>query len=208
MHRVHQCLLTAVATVSLLAGSAFAATDGFFLGLDFHTSTIDAVEETAAADSIDAFIDKNGGGVAFFLGYGITPSFPLRLNLAVAEHETSDPGLEFFYSSVTIEAAYLFRNGEPLRPYLLGGFGGFAVRSRKSVYDFEVSGPGIVFGAGMFYFLTDHFALDFALRGDLINWNKEKAIVTLPNGSQVIAETPVEGDGAAAKFLFGVSGWF
>ena len=65
-----------------------------------------------------------------------------------------------------------------------------------------------VVGTGIVYFLSEHFALDFALRGDLINWDKQKATLTFPNGSQAVVETPVEGDGAAAKFLFGVSVWF
>jgi opacity protein-like surface antigen len=207
MRRIRNSLLL-VGALLLACGEGAAATDGFFLGLDFHTSHIDAEDERAEAPTGSVFIDDNGGGVTFFLGYGITPSFPLRLNLSVAEHETSDTDVKFFYSSVTIEGAYLFRNGEPLRPYLLGGFGGFAVRSRQDDFDFETTGPGFVFGTGMVYFLSEHFALDFGLRGDLINWDKQRATLTFPNGSQAIVETPVEGDGAAAKFLFGVSGWF
>lgn len=208
MHRVRSCCALTGAALLLCASGGAAATDGFFLGLDFHTSHINAEDEGPNAPVGSVFIDDNGGGATFFLGYGITPSFPLRLNLSVAEHETNDTSVEFFYSSLTLEAAYLFRNGEPLRPYVLGGFGGFSVRSRKDAFDFETTGPGFVIGTGIVYFLSEHFALDFALRGDLINWDKQTATITFPNGSQAIVETPVEGDGAAGKFLFGVSVWF
>jgi hypothetical protein len=200
--------MIAAVALMLCAGEGAAATDGFFLGLNLHSSHINAEDENPNAPAGSVFIDDNGGGVTFFLGYGITPSFPLRLNLSVAEHETSDSNVEFFYSSVTIEAAYLFRDGEPLRPYVLGGFGGFAVRSRVDALDFETTGPGFVVGTGIVYFLSEHFALDFALRGDLINWDKQTATLTFSNGSQAVVETPVEGDGAAGKFLFGVSVWF
>ncbi len=208
MRGIRISLVLASAVLLLGASTGAAVTDGFFLGLDFHTSHIGAEDETPGASPGSVFIDDNGAGATFFLGYGITSSFPVRLNLSLAEHETSDSSVEFFYSSITIEAAYLFRDGEPLRPYLLGGFGGFSVRSRQDAFDFETTGPGFVVGAGIVYFLSEHFALDFALRGDLINWDTQKATVTFPNGSRATAETPVEGDGAAGKFLFGVSVWF
>jgi len=183
-------------------------TQGFTLGLAIHSSHIGAEEESASSPANSVFVEKNGAGVSFIIGYGFTPSFLLRFNVGVAEHDTSDPDYEFFLSSGMIEAMYLFRAGEPLRPYVQGGLGAFGMKSRQDALDFETTGGGVVAGGGFYYFLANRFALDFGLRADFINWDEQTATLTFPNDSTATVETPVEGGGAAAQFHLGGSFWF
>lgn len=185
-----------------------AGTEGFLLGLDFGTSHIGADDPSADDPAASVYVDETGGGASLLLGYGFTPSFTLRLNVSGAQHDTSDPDTEFWISSGTIEALYLFRNPDPLRPYIFGGLGGFSMRSRRDELDFEVTGPGAVVGGGLVYFLGENFALDFAVRGDFINWEESTATYTFPNGTTATVAAPVEGEGSAAKFLFGAGWWF
>ncbi|NNE44941.1 MAG: hypothetical protein HKN12_12100, partial [Gemmatimonadetes bacterium] len=103
---------------------------------------------------------------------------------------------------------YLFRPGQPFRPYLVGGVGGFSMGSRQDNLDFEVNGPGITLGTGFAYFVSERFALDFALRGDFINWEEATATLTLPGGAQTEVATPIEEEGSAAKVFFGLNWWF
>lgn len=203
--------LSLVAAAALLGAPVTAlATDtsGWMLGLDFSTSHADFADPTGTSSSNAVFIDDNGAGANLLFGYGFTRSFALRANLASAQHNTTDANTEFLISSGTIEAMYVFRDPRAFRPYILGGVGGFTARSRQDDFDFDVTGPGVVLGAGFAYFMTPRFAFDFAARGDFINWDTATATVTLPGGSTATAEAPIEEEGSAAKLLFGVNWWF
>lgn len=206
--RTHWALAGAAALLCCPGAAATAGTDGWMVGLDFGTSHIGAEDPSPGDPANSVYVDETGGGGTLLVGYGFTPSFVLRLNVSGAQHDTSDPDTEFWISSGTIEGLYLFRNPEPLRPYVMGGVGGFSMRSRRDELDFEVTGPGAVVGAGLVYFLGKHFALDFGVRGDFINWEESKATFKFPDGSTASVATPVEGEGSAAKFLFGAGWWF
>lgn len=200
----------AVAAALALVPAVVRASDtgGWTIGLDLASSHADFEDRTESSPPNAVFIEDQGGGANLLLGYGFTRSFAVRLDLAGARHETTDPDVEFLLSSATIEASYLFRDPEAFRPYILGGVGGFTARSRRDDFDFDVTGPGVTVGAGFLYFTGKRFALDFALRGDLINWEKATARVTLPGGSTAVVDTPIQEEGSAGKVLLGVSWWF
>jgi hypothetical protein len=185
---------------------AAADTDGFFFGIDLQSNRVGAADRPDDPDPAAVFVDEVGGGANLFFGWGFTPSFPVRLSLSAAGHDTSDPDIEVAYAGVTIDGMYLFRNPEPLRPYLYGGVGGFALRSRKDALDWETTGPGILGGGGVLYFFGDTFALDFSVRGEFVNWEKTRATLHTPAGD-FTAETPIEEKGTAAKILVGASWW-
>jgi hypothetical protein len=204
-------VITAALALAFPARSASAAgggTEGFFVGLQFQTSHIGADDPADDSPEGSVFVDETGGGGMLRFGYGFTPRFALRIVGAGAVHETTDPDVNVSYSSGTLEAVYLFREGEPFRPTVFGGLGGFSLRSEKERLDYETTGGGAVIGAGIVYFLSRNFALDFELRGDLINWEKNKAQVDLGGGNVVTVETPVEDEGSAAHFVVGGTWWF
>ncbi|MGQ0722486.1 MAG: outer membrane beta-barrel protein [Candidatus Eiseniibacteriota bacterium] len=202
----------AAAIFALVAAQADPAaasdTRGFMMGLDLGTSHIDAQDESSGAPAGSVFIEDTGAGASLLFGWGFTPSFALRLNASGGQHDTSDPDTEFWLNSGTLEAMYLFRNPQPVRPFVLGGVGGFTMRSRRDDLDFETTGPGVVLGAGLVYFAGERFAFDFEVRGDFINWDEATATLTQPGGSQIQIDVPIEEEGSAAKFLFGVNWWF
>ncbi len=200
----------ALLVILLSPAAAFGSvgTKGFSLGLDLHTSRIGADEPSSDAPAGTVFIDRNGGGAIMKLGWGFTPRFGLRLMVSGASHATSDPDIDVIYSSGTIEAVYYFREGEPLRPEIFGGLGGFSVESRDGGYDYKTTGGGAVFGGGIAYFLSRDFALDFELRADLVNWDTNTARIDLGGGNEVVVETPIDEDGSAVHFAFGGTWWF
>ncbi len=204
--RCRSTILLPIIALLITSSSAAADTDGFFFGLDLHSNHLGGEDAPADPSPDVVFVDQNGGGADLFLGWGFGPSFPVRLSVCGAAHETSDPDIEVTYTGITIDGMYLFRNPEPLRPYLYGGIGGFALTSRRDALDWETSGPGILFGGGLLYFCGDTFALDFSARAELVNWERTRATWHLPAGDAT-AETPIEEEGSAAKILVGVSWW-
>jgi hypothetical protein len=153
------------------------------------------------------FIDQHGGGGALWVGYGFTPSFSTRLVASGATHGTTDEDIDVAFGSITLEAMYSFRNPAALRPYVLGGVGGFSVRSRVDEYHYETTGPGIVAGTGLLYFFNETVALDVGVQADFTNWDRQRATRDVAGGTEITLDTPVEEDGGAGKVLLGVSFW-
>lgn len=204
-------VLSAALAALVLAASphfAAAATDGFFVGAALHSSHIGAQDPIDDPAPGSVFVDENGAGLSLSVGHGISTEVPIRLVLSGGEHKTTDPDVDFRMASLTLEIAYLFNGGQPLRPYLFGGVGVFAIESQRDALRFETTGPGGVFGGGLLYFVSEHFAFDLALRGELINWKRSRAELILPGGSAAVVQTPIEEKGSAAKFMFGGSVWF
>jgi hypothetical protein len=191
--------------VSGTTASEGGAEGRFIVGLDFFSSHIGADDPTSETSPEAVFVEEVGQGGALTFGYLITPTFLLRLYLSGAEHDATDPDFDFRFSGGTFEGAYLFRPGRPLRPYLFGGLGGFTVKAEQDALEYETTGPGMVLGAGLYYFLSAHFAMHFSVRGEFINWDKAKARLTLPNGSAIETETPIEESGGAAKIGLGIA---
>ncbi len=191
------------------ASSSGPDTEGFFVEFCGNSNHLGGAEDREAGDADESiFIGEGGPGGTLIFAYGFTPSFPVRLSISGAEHNTTDPDVDVGFSSVTAEGAYIFRAGTSVRPYVYGGFGAFALRSRKDEFDFEVTGPGVDVGVGLYSFLGDHFVFDAALRFDFVNWGTQTTSVDLGGGNTAIVETPVREDGAASKILLGVGWWF
>ncbi len=187
--------------------SAGPNTEGFFLeflGISNHVGEPEKIDDDANA----VLVGENGPGGTLTLAYGFTPSFPLRLTVSGAEHNTTDPDVDVQFSSVNVEGGYIFRAGTSVRPYLYGGVGAYSAASDQGGYDYETTGPGIDIGFGLYSFLGDHFVIDAALRFDFINWETQTETRRLENGDDVIVETPVDEEGAASKILLGAGWWF
>jgi hypothetical protein len=199
--------LGAAAAFLAVALPAHAGTEGFAFGFDLHSSIVGTVDASAAKPPGYIFIDQDGGGGTLWLGYGFTPSFPVRLVASGATHGTTDADVEVAFGSLTLEALYMFRNPASLRPYVLGGVGAYSVRSRVDEYDYETTGPGVVMGAGLMYFFNNTVAMDFGIQADFMNWDHQTATRNVAGGGTEIIDTPVEEDGGAAKVLLGMSFW-
>ncbi len=198
--------------IGLAAPSRVAAgapdTRGFSLAAMLQSTHIGSEDERDDGSPGSVFIGEQGVGVVVALGYGFTPAFATRLVLSGASHETSDPDIDVQFGAGTLEAVYLFRAGAPFRPYLFGGVGGYSLESQEDAFHFETTGPGVTLGGGLLYFVSEHVGLDAALHLDFINWEKQTAEIEGPSGSTVVVETPIEEEGSAARFAFGLGWWF
>jgi len=195
------------AALILAAVPARADTDGVAFGIGIHANNVGAEDPAEDSPPSSVFVEEAGGGVNLWFGYGLTPSFALRLLAAGASHETTDPDVEVAWGGVTLEATYLFRDPQPWRPYLVGGLGGFSTRSRQDDLDFEATGPGIVIGGGILRSFGETWAVDLALRAQFVNWEEATATFTFADGSSATVQRPVEEDGGALDILLGVSWW-
>lgn len=209
MNRTLALLVPAVVPAALLvvAPPAAADTDGLAFGVGFHSNNVAADDPPPDPAPGAVYVDEAGGGANLWIGYGITPSFTLRLLAAGASHGTTDPDVDVAWGGVTLEAQYLFRDPRPWRPYVTGGVGGYTTSSRQDALDFEATGGGIVLGGGVLYFFNDTWAMDLALRGSLVNWEEMNATFKFPDGSTATVATPIEEDGGALDILIGVSWW-
>ena len=200
-------LLPALLAAAFLPAPARADTKGFAFGGQLHSNQLGSVEEAAGDVPESIFIQENGAGVGLWAGWGFNESFSLRLALDVAGHETSDDDIQVGYGSVAIEGLYLFRQPDALRPFLLGGVGTFALASRDDAYDYATTGPGLLAGGGLYYFLGSTFAIEFSGRGEFVNWKEKKARKIDGDGSTTVT-APVEREGIAGKLTIGASFWF
>jgi hypothetical protein len=183
-------------------------TEGFFAEFAVNTNHMAAEDRGPNDPPGSVFVGENAPGGTFTIAYGFTPTFPLRLSVSGAEHETTDPDIEVQFGSLTLEGGYIFRPGHEVRPYLFGGVGAFSLSSEENEYDFETTGPGGVIGGGLYSILAQHFVFDAALRFDLVSWEKQTARRKLPDGSTQIIETPVDEAASAAKIILGIGWWF
>lgn len=201
-------LASAIAVGALGAPKAtLADTQGFAFGVGLHTNHVDTDADRDDAPQGSLFVEGVGAGGALWIGYGFTPSFAARLFLSGAEHSTSNEDIDIVFGGGTIEAMYLFRDTQPIRPCIVGGLGRFVVSSRVNEYDYETSGPGMVVGAGLACFFGETFAIDFGLRGEFINWEEARATRRVEGGPDVTVETPIEEDGAAGKIVLEATWW-
>ena len=207
MNGIRHPLSLATIAILLAAGTSHADTRGLSCGLRFHSSQLGSLERAADDVPQSVFIDETGGGGGLWLGWGFDDSFSLRLSVDGAAHETTDPAIEVGYGSVTLEALYLFRNPDHLRPFVVGGIGGFGLLSRDDQYDYGTAGGGLVTGGGLYYFFGETFALEFSGRLEFVNW-EEKVASRIDDGDSQNVTTPVESEGIAGKLTFGVSTWF
>lgn len=200
-------LAGAILAAAILPAPARADTKGFAFGVQLHSNQLGSVEAAAGDVPESVFIEENGGGLGLWAGWGINESFSLRLALDLVGHETSDDDIRVAYGSLAVEGLYLFRQPDALRPFLLGGVGTFGLASRDDAYDYATTGPGLLAGGGIYYFLGSTFALEFSGRGEFVNWNEKQARRIDGDGSTTVT-APVEREGVAGKLTLGASLWF
>ncbi len=197
--------------VSLLfpVHSAATSTEGLtLLGFGLSWSNIGSDDQSSTSDPDDVYVDDTGIGGMLAAGYGFGPALAIRLEASVTAHNTSNPEIQFTSSNLLAEMLYIFRDMETWRPYIFGGVGGFAVKSKDNELEIEITGPGLSAGAGFYYFFSDNFTIDASLRGDFINWSEAKATLTQANGSTFAAGLPIDESGSAARIGIGGSWWF
>jgi opacity protein-like surface antigen len=181
---------------------------GVAFGFQLLSSFIGAEDRPANPPEGAVYVDEVAPGFQIWGGYAFSRAFLLRLSIANAAHATDDADVDVQVGSVMIEAVYHLATSQNLRPYLLGGLGGYTLRSSADRFDFESNGSAVDIGAGINYFVSRRVSFDLSARADFINWDRTKATVTLPDGGKVTLETPVDESGSAAKILFGVGVWF
>ncbi|MDO9695468.1 MAG: outer membrane beta-barrel protein [Candidatus Latescibacteria bacterium] len=198
--------LSAIVLLTCLAAAAPAVAADWeggrwLLGFDIVSSTVGANE-----DANDLFIEETAPGAGMQIGYLFTPNFQLRLFVAAAEHETSDPDVKILFGGGTLDAVYLFRAGQKVRPYVFGGLGGFSLESQQADLLYEAEGPGMALGGGVHVMLGRKVSLHGALRYEAINWDKVTATYDGPGGSASVT-VPVDEEGTAGKVLVGIVFW-
>lgn len=117
-------------------------------------------------------IEDGGAGITLETGYTFNRVFSLELVLALTGYETSDPSIDAGLGAVQLFAHYQFRPGHQFRPFIKGGLGGYGLRLEQNSVAATVSGGGVVFGGGVDYFFTKHFAMGFDLTHSIIGYDK------------------------------------
>ncbi len=131
----------------------------------------------------------------------------LRLYVAGAEHPTSVEGTDLLIAGGSFDLV-AFLGGHPrFRPYLFGGLGGFEMESQQPNLTLSTEGVAVAFGAGCHYHLGGLVSLHGSARVEAINWNKSRATLYFPNGTNIVTETVVSESGTAAKLTLGVAFW-
>jgi len=190
---------------ALAEQSGWAQARGFAVGLQFQGNFIGASDPDAETDENAIFIDETGGGATIHLGYTFVPAFALRLAIGMARHETTREAVEGFYNTVALEAHWRFLPQERARPYIYGALGGAGFMLDTDEYEGEISGGMAGLGFGLLYNLTRHLLIDLNTRLDLINWDEAKWTRDVPGIGEVSVSAPVDDDGSAWRFQFGLA---
>lgn len=197
-------LITAAALLTAIgAGPARAQAPErrWLLGFDAVAGTIDDNEQTA-----DIAINQKAGGLGLQLGYRLKPSFMLRFSAIATDHETSDPDVTIRIGGGTLDAVFLFREGNPFRTYLFAGLGVYQAASRQAALSYSVRGPGAAFGVGAYRQLGGCATLHGSLRVESVNWEKSGATWEQPGGRNEVA-APIDENGWTSKVMLGVGFW-
>ena len=167
--------LGAILVLALLASAALpsaAQTEerdrGFYLGLTFIGSSLHVDDDGESA----FFVKDDGHGAQLKAGYSINDVFSLELALGGARHDTSNPAIDARFMLVQIFAHYRFSPGKAFRPYIKGGFGGYALVLDANVAEVQIDGGGVPIGGGFDYFFSKHFSLGVDLTHNIIQYDK------------------------------------
>ena len=140
---------------------------GIFLGLKLGGASLHADESSDAF-----FVKDDGGGLQLDIGYRFNPVFMLELVIGGSTHETSDPSIEARTAAVQLFAHHRFLADRPFRPYLKGGFGGYALRLESGPISAQLNGGGIAIGGGFRFFFSPHFSLGVDLTHNMIRYEE------------------------------------
>ena len=184
-------LFLACALSLALSASAFAADNGFYVGLKFLDSIQSTGSVSRSGDVVNAFDVSNysqntvGGGVYVGYDFYTLNQVPLRAELeyAIRTNSTTSWDLKdggnaadlkgtWGLQTLFLNAYWDFHNDTAFTPYIGGGIGMGFIQSK-----YEVNAPGLsdsynetntVFawnaGAGVAYAITDNLSADLAYR--------------------------------------------
>jgi hypothetical protein len=140
---------------------------GFHLGLKLMGSSLHADNETDET----FFIKDDGGGLQLDVGYRFNRTFMLELCLGGATHTTSDPAIDATFAEALILGYYRFSPERAFRPYIKGGFGGYALRVEEGSVNTRLEGGGLALGGGFRYFFSPYFSLGLDLTHNIIRYD-------------------------------------
>jgi hypothetical protein len=174
-HRNFAHTVVAVLTLAIIAStdapSAAQKEDrnrGFYLGVTFLGSSLHVDDDGAG----DFFVKDDGGGALLRAGYSFNRVFSLEFALGGANHETSIQAIDADFAVFQLFFHYRFLAGRALRPYIKGGFGGYALSLSDNNASVRIDGGGIPIGGGFDYFFSKHFSLGVDLTHNFINYDK------------------------------------
>ncbi len=170
----------------------------WLVGLDGLHERIDDRSDTVVA------VDDGQDSGALQVGLRVGPSLLVRLYSSGADHRTNAGDADLRLEFAVVEAVVLLRDGQRLRPYLCGGVGGGRASSRRDVLEYEATGPAVSAGAGAFWDFARRWAVHGAVRIVAVNWEQERAVVHLPDGTDLVSESPLDTSGVTAQTSLGI----
>lgn len=181
-----------------LRGETVEDEKGFFLGLKIIGSSL----HDDNSDGDDFYVKEDGGGLHLDFGYRFNPVFMLELSVGGATHDTSDPAISARSEVVQIMAHYRFSPERAFRPYIKGGFGGYALYLEENPLSWRAEGGGIALGGGFRYFFSSYFSLGLDITHNIIRYDKAKLAF-----EGFSYETEIDEDGSMTSFgiTFGYS---
>jgi hypothetical protein len=172
---------------------------GFYLGIVFLGSSLHVDDEQDG----EFRVHDDGGGFLLRTGYSFNRVFSLEVQLGGANHDTSNPQVEARFAVVQICAHYRFSPGNAFRPYVKGGFGGYALFLDTSATDFQFEGGGIPVGGGFDYFFSRHFSLGVDFTHNIIQYNKATVLLEgIDVGFDIDEEGAMTSLGLALAYYF------
>jgi hypothetical protein len=163
------CALSVLMSTAAPAGAQVDGRDrGFYLGITFIGSSLHVDDEGEST----FFVKDDGGGAQLKAGYSFNDVFSLEFALGGANHDTSNPAVDAGFAVVQIFAHYRFSPGNAFRPYIKGGFGGYALVLDSKSADARIEGGGIPIGGGFDYFFSSHFSLGVDFTHNIIQYDK------------------------------------
>lgn len=169
----------------------------WLLGLDAVASTLNANDKQP-----EVLLDERANGPGLQVGWLLKPTLMLRACAAAADHGTNVEGASLRVGGGTFDAVWLMREGQAVRPYLFAGAGGYQAVATDETLVYEISAPGLAFGAGWFLRLRGSVSLHGELRVESVRW--PAAEVTL--AGQPVAEL-LDRDGWGSKVMVGLAWW-
>ncbi|MCA9757664.1 MAG: porin family protein [Candidatus Eisenbacteria bacterium] len=186
----------ALGLLSLVAGTASAASSGFHVGLGFgagHLDLSDQLESGLAAGGVT--LDPDAGGGYLRAGYTFNPQLQLDLVFSGLDLETGDPDVAAAYGEARLEVLSQFRSEGAVRPYVAGSVGGAFLGIGPDDDDLhELEGSVASFGGGLDFEVSRRWTLGFDYRYGVTSF--ERKDIDLPLGE-------VELDGSATSHTWG-----
>jgi opacity protein-like surface antigen len=141
---------------------------GVYLGLKFIGSSLHVDDDGES----EFRIKDDGGGFQVHVGYSFNRVFSMEFSFGGANHETSVQAIDANFFLAQLFFHYRFQPGKAFRPYIKGGFGGYALEVSDGNASARIEGGGIPIGGGFDYFFSKHFSLGVDFTHNIITYDK------------------------------------